>query len=209
MAAGTDWFEEVRGADISPGAMAGDSSLGLRLEVVELRTRRALKVVEVQADSPAGEAGLEVGDVLVEANGRALTRVDQWAAAVRNGNGKIRLLVRDVRSGRDLPVEVSWELAMDPSDGGQSIDVGVVSELAFYRGQPALKVTGVKENSPAAAAGLETGWLIVTAGGDAVSDSGQLQAAVRAAVRAERESLELEVVEPRSGQTRTLRLRLR
>lgn len=83
------------------GALQGLSVEGLSPEI-----RRQLQVpedvtgvivTEVDPDSPAAEAGLQQGDVIVQANHKKVSSVDQFNSAVRQGggsNGATLLLVK-------------------------------------------------------------------------------------------------------------------
>ncbi len=205
MAVGPNWFREAGAATGTTVASSRQDDLGIRVESVSLRLRRALKVTEVVPNSPGAKAGLEVGDVLVEADGVALNRPEQWTEAVRRGNGQMKILVRDVRSGRDVPVDVNGNRdAMAASGAGRSL--GVKTELAFFRGKPALKVTSVENGSPAAQSGISSGMLILSAGDIPAASPEKLDQVVSQAGN----TVDLEVVaDPASGQSRNVRVRLR
>lgn len=71
-------------------------------------TREGLLVTRVSPSSPAGRAGLEAGDVVVRAGGRAITTVEELREAVRRAeNGRLPLEV--VRQRRRQTVELKWE----------------------------------------------------------------------------------------------------
>ena len=176
-ASNKDWFEEIRATSDSVAADSEDKSLGVRVTSVALRLRRALKVTDVEPNSPGANAGLEVGDILVEADGVALKRPEQWSQVVQRGDGNMKLLVRDVRSGRDVPVKLSWQ------DGSSETrrpprSLGVETELAFFQGSPVLKVKRVEDGSPAKRSGISPGWLILSANGKSVDKPEKLTQAV-------------------------------
>ena len=62
---------------------------------------------------PARKAGIEVGDVIVEANGAPFISLDQLAENLRQGGLAANLGVRDVNSGRDAKVPVTMETLPD------------------------------------------------------------------------------------------------
>jgi serine protease Do len=73
--------------------------------------RRDLKGLLVENVDPAGraaDAGIQAGDVIVEANRNAVTAVDDLRAAVRGSADKPLLLLVH-RQGRDLFVTVRAE----------------------------------------------------------------------------------------------------
>jgi serine protease Do len=168
---------------------------------VTVGSRTAMRVVEVDPESPAGKAGLEKGDVIVAANGAPVTGVEQLAAALRKSGPQLELVVRDTRTGRDVPVTVQLggpeapaaPVPLPTPAPGRRNDLGVVTELAFFDAEAAVKVTEVAANSPAAAAGIEVGDIIVEANGKPVLHPNELTEAVRASGA----NLTLIVVDPR------------
>lgn len=189
-------------------------SLGIVAEPIKLDQRTALRITRVDPGSPAQKAGLEVGDVLVKANGAAITGPEQLAAALRKGGPKLSLTVRDIRTGKDVPVEVNLggpsaptPLPSDftpPTSETPAGRLGVVTELAFYDTEAAVRVTEVERGSPAAQAGLEPGTLILAADGKVVLHPNELGDAERKA----KGTLRLTIVD-KNGRKRELDVRLR
>jgi S1-C subfamily serine protease len=150
-------------------------SLGISAEPVALGQRTALKVVAVVPGSPAQKAGIEPGDVIVSANGAPVTAIEQFGAALRKSGPTLSLVIRDTRSGRDVPVEVqlggpasSTPVTVPdepPARAGAARGLGAVTELFFYDADPAVKVSEVERGSPAARAGLKPGDVILQANG--------------------------------------------
>ena len=97
--------------------------------------------------------------------------------------------MRDTRTGRDVPVEVkiggpeAASPAPIPADTpiqtGAGRKLGAVTELVFYDVNPAVKVTEVEPNSPAARAGIEPGDIIIEANGTPVLHPKTLDEVVR------------------------------
>ena len=113
--------------------------------------------------SPAEKAGIEPGDVIVEADGAPITSPDQLLSAVRKSGPNLDLTVRDSRTGKDTPVKVPMGGASPPAtvptgpatpqaEAGNS-QLGIVTELALHDDEFAVKVTEVEAGSPAARAG--------------------------------------------------------
>ncbi len=198
---GEDWFEPA--GERSPSA--GGGSLGLVTEVISLGRDRALKVVRVTRNGPAAAAGIEPGDVLVEANRTRLESQQQLEEIYQRSPRGMALTVRDVRSGRevDVNVEPAGSTAA-PADRAPMQSLGVKTALAFYENEPVLKITEVEANSPAARAGLQSGLLILEANGKAVQNAEELAAAEQAS----RGRLELRVVNPQDRRDRTVRVEL-
>ncbi len=200
---GDDWFEPASSERAPSTAAAG--TLGLVTETVSLGRDRALKVVSVVRNSPAAAAGIEQGDVLVEANRTALESQQQLEDIYRRSPRGMALTVRDVRSGREVDVNVAASSATTSTGAAEQMQpLGTKTKLAFYQGKPALEITDVEANSPAARAGLQSGLLILEANGKAVGSAEDLEAAERAS----RGRLELRVVNPKEGRDRTVRVSL-
>jgi S1-C subfamily serine protease len=58
-----------------------------------------VEVLRVYPNTPAEHIGLEVGDVIVSVNGRAVTSTVDFRRAMNDSGGQVRLRVRDVRTG--------------------------------------------------------------------------------------------------------------
>ena len=86
----------------------------------------------------------------------------------------------------------------------QSASLGIETELAFYNGEAALKVTRVDPDSPAQRSGIAPGLLILKADGERLASP----QALREAERESRGSLQLEVVDPRERRERRVRVEL-
>ena len=139
-------------------------TLGVSAESVSLGTRTALRVTRVEPGSPADKAGVEPSDIIVEADGAAVTGPEQLVSAVRKSGPTLELVVRDSRTGRDTPVKVAMGGAQPPASvpagqatgpaGTGAAQLGIVTEMAFHNDEFAVKVTEVQAGSAAARAGL-------------------------------------------------------
>jgi S1-C subfamily serine protease len=197
-----------------PTTPAAGRSLGISAEPVQVGARTAMKVTAVRPGSPAAAAGIEPNDVIVAANGVPITGADTLGAMLRKSAASLTLTVRDTRTGRDVPVEVKLSgpgaanpvpIPADapvPPVAGRKL--GAVTELVFYDVDPAVKVTEVEAGSPAAAAGIEPGTVIVAANGAPVLHPKELEEIVRTSGP----RLTLTVVDPRTSNKRTVEVRL-
>lgn len=162
----------------APSPTAPRRSLGVAVEPVRLGLRTALKVTEVEVNGPAKKAGFEVGDVLVEAGGVRLTDEAKLGEAVAKAGDVLVVTVRDVRSGKDVPVEVTLAAPAatpppiptpgpapsppaTPGAGTSSRAIGLTVKPGTADLLPVVKVAAVAPGSPAERAGLTVGDAIV------------------------------------------------
>jgi serine protease Do len=147
-------------------------------------------------DSPAREAGVRQGDVIVAVDGQRVQRVGQFQrliAARRPGDAVRVEVVRygerrriDVRLGEApasaVPEQPQREARREPAPPLLGIGVAAVpAELARQRGVPAgrgVQVTEVAELSPAARSGIGRGTLILAVDGQEVRDVAAFRRAV-------------------------------
>ena len=92
-------------ADASTPAGAG-RRLGAVTELVFHDVDPAVKVTEVEPGSPAAKAGIEPGDVIVEANGTPVLHPKNLDEIVRKSGANLKLMVVDPRTQRKTPVDV-------------------------------------------------------------------------------------------------------
>lgn len=182
-------------------------SLGIEATVSRIGFRKsALAVSKIDPRGAAAEAGVEIGDVILAVDNQPTEDVDAMAAALPSGGGRVTLLIRDVRGGEDVPVEVTCRpsaattaTAAPSRREAQSVGpgdaLGLTTALAFYQGEAAVRVTGVQPDSPAARTGIQPGWLILAAGGKPVLHPDELKLAEQSTAG----PLRLRVADPRSG----------
>ena len=96
-----------------------------------------------------------------------------------------------------LPLQTRPPASTAPKPGQKS-DLGVVTELAFHNDEFAVKISEVQPGSPAQRAGLQPGMLILKVNNQPVLHPTELSDAVRQSGQ----SVNLQIVDPRSGQIR-------
>ena len=166
-------------------------------------------VAAVSPDSPAAQAGLQPGDVLQKVNGQAVQTPRELAAMVaglkpgetvdvgllRDGKAtsvQVKLVsMPDERQSADAGQDAGSEQA-EPGQGRIGIALAPLSpeirqQLQLPAQQRGVVVAGVQPGSPAAAAGLQEGDLLVGVGVKAVSAPREAVAAIRAATKGGRD----------------------
>jgi serine protease Do/serine protease DegQ len=140
--------------------------LGISMKDVE--GGEGAQVADVQANSPAAQAGLKTGDVVTALNGRPVRGAAELRArlSVVPVGETVDLRVQRSNEARTLKARIG-ELEKGQLTGGQTIPelAGAVlaeAERAGLRGRNrAVAVTGVEAGSPAFEHGLRAGDLIV------------------------------------------------
>jgi S1-C subfamily serine protease len=173
-------------------------TLGVKTEQVRIGQRTAVRVTAVQDDSAAQKAGIEPGDVLIEADSNPIGDLAQLQAAVQWSGPVMTLKVYDSRTRREVPVQVHFEAAAAgsgvpantpeptpaPAPAGGAVtarSLGLVTEAGTVDLLPVVKVVQVQPNSPAARAGIEPGDAIVGINDRVVFAPDLLDEALRAA----------------------------
>lgn len=154
--------------------------LGIRMEDVkpelaeyfELKLNQGVSVLQVFSDSPADEAGLKAGDIILEMDEKKIESSQQFkntVAMIKPGT-KVTLLV--YRDGEELKKKVKIgslsdsAFAMDVSEIGKQLGLGVqelTEELARgfgYEPKEGVIVSQVTDGGIAARAGIRSGMLI-------------------------------------------------
>jgi serine protease Do len=114
-----------------------------------------VKVIRVRPRSPAADAGLKSGDVIIGADGRAIDRAAMLRQVLgpRYGGDRVELQIRRGEQTLDLPITLADEIA--PFERGF---LGVLPERPSGESAPAgILIRDIVPNSPAAGAGLKPG----------------------------------------------------
>ncbi len=124
------------------------------------------EISNVMTGSPAAEAGLKPGDKIVQLGGeKNPTWQDVMTQEALNANNPLQLVID--RKGQRLNATVTPK--MDPKQG-----IG----YAGWMGDPDVQVAEVLKGSPAAAAGMHKGDLLISINGQSVETPGALPATV-------------------------------
>ncbi|HEV7221766.1 MAG TPA: PDZ domain-containing protein [Pirellulales bacterium] len=167
---------------------------------------QGVRVLSVQAESPAAKARVQPGDRLLSVNGRSISTAAELIGLVRDGEPGARFKFQIDREGLQGSL---WLVPEAKHDGlrdlvvrkrtGASTDreqamLGVSLFDGTYTG---VRVLSVAPDSPAAAAGFRAGDRILSINGETISQSGDVIALVASSrpgqtlnVRIDREGLQ-------------------
>ena len=154
---------------------------------------------QVSADSPAAEAGLQPGDVIVRAGGHQIEAATDLTRAInRNGGGTMEWLID--REGIQEVIRVKPRFERPPGWWFTGIRVSQDSDQVVVR--------EVSADSAAEVAGLEQGDILLRAGDQAIGQPSDLAASIQASQGSPMEWLiirdgreQVISMTPRSGQT--------
>ena len=176
---------------------------------LKLAAERGVYISEVSEDSPAAKAGLKAGDIVTEFNGQRVEGTVQFRRMVRETpagrtvqltvwrDGRSQNLSAQLGSARDRvmrgmcisPPDIHIEMprfeafamvGRTPLLGIQADDIS--GQLGTYFGVPdgeGILIREVREDSPAAKAGLKAGDVIIKVDGERVKTTSDLRAKLR------------------------------
>ena len=151
-----------------------------------------VQISQVSQDSPAQAAGLRPGDIVLRANGDSLESVPDLTRMVNlNGSSPMEWVV--LRNGRQ---EVSRVIPRFGVPEGRWL-VGILIKEEAGR----VLITRVGSGSPAEAAGIQDGDVIVRAGGSAISSIDELTSAI-----GQNQGSEMELVVDRAGRQQAVQV---
>ncbi len=153
-------------SDIIPGEYVKSYWFGARVKV----GTSPLVVTTVQPDSPAGKAGLKSGDTILEVNGKApKSFIDFADLLATNARAEVTLTIQRASGRSNIPMRLVPEKTVFNADLirdklGLGLGPMTAEAKAIYGGYvtDGWVITEVQKDSPADAAGLQTG-LVVTA----------------------------------------------
>ena len=148
-------------------------------EAFDIKGQQGVVVAEVQDDSPADDAGIEAGDVIIELDGKAMTS----AAQLRNTVGlkKIgdKVSVKLLRDGDTKKLTVKVGERTQQVAASKSLHPLLEGARLVVSTQPkGIKVDAIDPNSPAARSGLQPGDIIFSANNMRVESLEQLKKAL-------------------------------
>jgi S1-C subfamily serine protease len=137
-----------------------------------------LVITSVQPQSPAGKAGLKVGDAILQVNGKSPKSFIDFAELLGAGAGaRVTLALRRGTAPKEIAVQLVPERSvfnagMIRDKLGLNLEALTPQLTARYGLGPsdAFFIAGVQEDSPAAAAGLQRGILVTALDGQLPAD---------------------------------------
>lgn len=158
-------------------------------ESMELTTAAGALVADVVAGSPADQAGLSVGDVIVAIDADPMANARAVSHRVGASDSGDRLKLKVVRRGADKTIKVTLgaaeqpgQVAALPRDAGSMLGLSLAPLSDEYRDRAGLDdaveglvVADVAQGSPAAESGLQPGDVLVQANGLPVHSVAEFQ----------------------------------
>ena len=178
-------------------------------------------VVQVDSDSPAQEAGIEIGDVILALNGEAIDDIRDLTRRVANVPPGQDSRIRILRNGESLALTARIGKAdrtlaeakaeAQPAKGKLGMTVGPLTDTAKKRlgleaDQSGAIITAVEPDGPAARKGLKSGDVITRVGDQNITQPQDVVTAVEAAEQSGKAQILMLVL--REGVPRFLALRL-
>jgi serine protease Do len=167
----------------------------------DLPNGHGVVIANVEPDAPAAKAGLKVGDVITAINGNPIENVNAFRLEVAAFSPGTTIHLKVARSGQTLEVPVTLsEYNMDAAENGnlpgnirgegekgalrgasvEAVTPELRRQLQLPAGTTGVVITDLGEESPAAAAGLQSGDVIVQVNHKAVNTVAEFNSAVRA-----------------------------
>lgn len=174
-------YRTVENAIATRQSLAGPSSAGLvgYLGVhVEKDAEGRPRVAGIQPDSPAAKAGLQIGDLLLEVGGKAISSSESLRETLLSHapGEELSLRIRRGQETRELKARLA-ALSRPMRLGGERTFLGV--QLAESRGEgEGAVVERVVPDSPAAQAGLRSGDVVLKINGENLTRASELTDAV-------------------------------
>lgn len=211
----------------SPGTfLPREGWLGVYVTHVPAELREGVLIYRVVPDSPADEAGMEEGDIILKFDGRKVRSPSHLTRLVRRAEVGEKVKIEVLRDGesRELEVEIGereegccYEFYLKPCPYGfpfpPKVYLGVKfqelnKDLAEYFGVSegeGVLITKVEKRSPAAKAGLKAGDIITKIDEEKVKDPEEVWEVLRDIKPGE--EVPVEII--RHGERKTLRVELR
>ncbi|MCB5225101.1 MAG: Do family serine endopeptidase [Candidatus Cloacimonadaceae bacterium] len=158
---------------ISPQEITADL-----MEAFNLSEVSGVLVAKVETDSPAHNAGLSVGDVIVEFNGEKVPNVSKFRIAVATSRVGTKVPVKVIRGDETKTLHIQLkgfpedegqetpETAAEDTVAGISVEAGdsAYAQRNNIKADKGVVISAIEANSPASRAGLQVGFIILKVG---------------------------------------------
>jgi S1-C subfamily serine protease len=152
--------------DILPTEFVKSYWFGARLKVGSY----PLVITSVQPNSPADDAGLKVGDTVVQVNGKVPKNIIDFGDLIAaKGLSDVTVTVRRNTELSDIKVKLVSDTAVFNADMIRR-KLGLSLELVTQRNSTAFLISRVEGTSPAAEAGLQKSMVVTAVDGQTPSD---------------------------------------
>lgn len=146
-------------------------------------------VSEVVKDSPADKAGIQQGDIIVEYNNISVKTLGSFRNDISLMNPGAKVVLKVNRKGKIVTIPVILGSASDSftTDGamqkmGLEVDnltPELAKQLGYTKGEEGVVITKIKPGSPAAAAGMRPGFLIMAINHKKVANTDDFNDAIK------------------------------
>lgn len=161
-------------------------------ESFDIKQNKGILISQVVEDSPAEKAGLEQGDVILELNGKTVTKVAKFRNSIALTRPGTEIELTILRNGKEKEIEVTIG-SLETDDKGHPISADklpklgmslqkLTSELAEqfgYEDAKGVLVTAVEAGSIADRAGIKRGDLIEEVNRKAVNEPSQVKKLIK------------------------------
>ena len=144
-----------------------------------LDTQHGGFVNEVQPDSAADKAGIKAGDIIVSVNGRKIRSFQELRAKISTLGAGAKITLGLIRDGDSKTVKVTLGEAKQVQEKGAGTLHPMLQGAALKDTRKGVEITEVASGSPAAAAGLEKGDVIIGINRNSIRNLKQLRKALK------------------------------
>ncbi|MGV6817517.1 MAG: DegQ family serine endoprotease [Thiotrichales bacterium] len=155
-------FGEVRRGRLGVGIQDLTPDLA---RAFKIKQRRGAVIAQVESESPAERAGLEVGDVVIAVNGKSISGSDQLRTSIGLLSIGSKVTLKVLRNGKTKTIVAHVEEPPVSALVGGNLSEklgGATFEEAVIDGESVVTVAEIKPGTPAARAGLMPGDVILS-----------------------------------------------
>lgn len=190
---------------LAPLLFAAPAAAGSPTTSLEAQRNQGLLVTRVIPNSPAQQAGLVRGDIIVELGGQKVTTPNDVRRVLASHNAGDTIVAVVIHGSRTERVPIKLETRLYHPILGVDFSRGGAGSKGAQQGKPGAYVDSVVPGGPAAQAGIQPGDVILSVNGTPVDQSNPLITIIHGYPAGSR--ISVRVRQP-SGQRLTLSVRL-